>query len=244
MRLLLAAAVSLASATAAAEPDRCAAGLERAEAGRLVAAFLDLEACIAAGRDGSEHRSAHRRVKRALDGGDYARVTLATTPPNVPVAIAPLGVIAATGIAYLAPGTYTLEVSHPGHRPLSRSLEITGRYRETVELVLAPAGEPAATATTVDLTGQPGPTAIGRGKDPEHENLIPERFRAGEPAGPGGDREPRRSRWPYALVGVGLAALGAGVALHLDDREGAATGFYIAGGLGTAAGVTGLLLRW
>ena len=231
-----------ATSTAAAAPDRCAAGLKGATAGDLVVAFLDLDACIEAGAGGAEHRAAHREVKRALDDGEFALVTLAVTPAGAPVSIAPLGAVAVTGRAYLPPGRYTLKVTYPNHRPLSRELEITGRYRETIELVLA-SDRKTIGSSTVDLTAEPAPTSIARGKDPEHENLIPDRFRAGQPK-PMDAPPPARSRWPYVVLGVGLAAAGAGILLQLDDRPSAATGFFIGGGAAAAAGITGLVLRW
>ena len=242
MRLVAVAVALVVAAPSAAADDRCATGLELAGSKPQVA-FVHLEACIAAGGDKAEHRSAHRALKRQLDGGEYALITVATTPEDVAVAIEPLGVVITTGRIYLAPGNYTLEAKKDGHAPVTRPLEITGRYRETIELSLAVSG-PKTGVVNVDLTEGPGDTELVRGKDPEHENLLPERYRRGQPT----DREPaitdRRSRWPYAAVALGLLAAGVGVGLHLSDNTGAATGLYLAGGLGTAVGVTGLIFRW
>jgi len=245
MRLCVALAVLTAPISLAlADTDPCASGLAAAQRGKPVAAFVSLETCIGSGLAKAEHEATHRRVRRDLDAGNYALVTIATTPPGVAVVVAPIELAVASGRVYLPPGKYTLEVNMDGYVPLSRPLEITGRYRETVELALVEARAKKPGTTTVDLTGEPGRTEIARGKDPEHENLIPDRFRRGQPGDTGGGETNRRSSWPYAVLAVGLVAAGVGVGFHLNDRAGVATALYATGGVATALGATGLILRW
>lgn len=232
---------SLVAAAGARAEDHCARGLELART-NPVAAFVHLEACVTGDGATRDHRAALRELKRQLDGGDYALITIATTPADVAVAVKPLDIVV-TNRVYLPPGTYTLEVAADGYMPLSRPLEVTGRYRETVELTLLQARTGPQTHT-VDLTGEPGRTEIVRGKDPEHENLIPDKYRRGQPGDLGGEPAAGRSRWPYAALAIGLVAVGAGVGLHLDDRTSIAAGLYVAGGAGVALGATGLALRW
>jgi hypothetical protein len=243
MRRVFAVVTLVIAAPAARAEDRCAAGLELA-ASRPHVAFVHLEACLETGDATAPHRTAHRELKRRLDNGDYALITIAATPADAAIVVEPIGAAVTTGRIYLPPGRYTLSATAAGHAPLSRPLEITGRYRETVELALV-AGRTDRGTTTVDLTGEPGRTEIARGKDPEHENLIPDKYRRGEPiGGPGGDVRSRRSRWPYIAVAAGVIAAGVGVGLHLADNTDIATGLFIGGVVGVAVGATGLILRW
>lgn len=219
------------AATAAADPDRCARGVELAHEGDLPRAALYLEGCddaVAAG------------VQEKLRASDLSSISIVTTPEGLEVETTALPgeKITAPATVWAKAGSYEVRVTKDG-RVFAQTVKLAPHSRASV-VIDVPAPKPVVVrdrAVTFDENAAE-PQQSGPPPDQKHPSLMPCKFTttgcssAGEQlddpladraAGP---RDAATARWRAGLrVGGGIAhvgslamSLGVAGALRLSPR--------------------------
>lgn len=168
---------------------RCLEELGRpAEALAAYEAYLKLP-------DESHRKARAWKAAKALEDRVYGRLDVACDPPGARAALAerPDGPSSCPlRLDRLAPGTYHVTVSHPGHVDAERSVDVVAGQTATLAMKLAAAAP--ATPTPTILAPVPG-------------------------AQP---RRARTNPWPWVTVGVGVLAVAGGglaTAAAMDTRD-------------------------
>lgn len=247
LTVVAAALSTLVAAPAIASADACEDGLAAAAAGEHARAYVALDDCLA-GEPSAAVRDratdARRAVKRELDRGDYAVVTIHASIEDQAVEVVSLGSTVVTPRElYLPFGSHLLRAARDGYEPVDQLVEVDARVRMqvVVELArLAQSGAQAPGAAELDFSDEtPAPTiGVADPRPKEHESLIPSRFGSG-PAG-AAPPEQARPRWPWFAGAAGVLAVAGGIAAHASGRKGLAIGLYIGGAAALGAGAIGL----
>jgi hypothetical protein len=223
------------AATAAADPDRCARGIELAHEGDLPRAALYLDGCTA-----DEAVEAATAVQRKLRASDLSAIAIVTTPAGLEVesTAMPGEKITAPATVWAKAGTYDVRVTKDG-RVYAQTVKLEPHSRATA-IIDVPAPKPVVIhdrAVSFDDNAAE-PQQSGPPPDQHHPSLMPCKFTdagcttAGEQIDDPladrtqGPRDAATAPWRVGLrVGGGIAhvgslamSLGAAGALRLSPR--------------------------
>tara|TARA_R110002096_G_scaffold408075_1_gene606934 strand:- start:30049 stop:30936 length:888 start_codon:yes stop_codon:yes gene_type:complete len=140
---------------------------------------------------------------------------------------------------WLREGRYELEVTAEGFEGGRFAIVVDNTDRILIPITLRPA--PRTVDTDIDMTEERGAELgqVSSATDPrkkEFKTLLAKRYqRAPTPTPLPVDRDDTRERgpWPFIATGVGVASIGAGIALQVGDKTGPAIAAY---GLGAVFG--------
>ncbi len=233
VRFLVVACVTALFAGVAQAEGRGQRGLKAFADDDMVRAHLLLEGCKDAGE-----QDARREAKKRLERGRFAPVAVDVSPPGATVAITSLGeTFVADDDVWLPFGKHAFTAQAPGYQSAEAQVEVTDRSRLMFSLRLRRLENAGTKEVRFDVES---PTTVKDPKPTKFDSLLDKRFRAPKP-GPVADDEPARSKWPWLLLGTGvaLAAGGTLVAMEANSGRGKATavGLFAAGAATTGVGI-------
>ena len=161
------------AATAGADPDRCARGVELAHKGDLPRAALYLDGCAS-----DDAVAAANEVQKKLRASDLSAIAIVTTPAGLDVesTAMPGETITAPATVWAKAGTYDVRVTKDG-RIYAQSVKLEPHSRATV-VIDVPAPKPVVVhdhAVTFDDNAAE-PQQSGPPPDLKHPSLMPCKF--------------------------------------------------------------------
>ena len=238
---------------------RCQRGIDAAQApdsksepNALPNALIDVESCLANTSGLTDDvrvraKKARRKIERRIRLGVFAQVSIEAEPAGTRIQTAALRdpVVAPTTI-YLAPGQHTLRATYPNHHGAEQTLVIDEAIRVPILFKLVRDETAETGAGELDFSAEPPPAAMSsrQQRARKFKSLLPEKLARGAPKEQPPIVEPNHAAtWPWIVVGIGVGALAAGVAVHIveGERSTLATSFYIGGAATTMIGLGALV---